>query len=136
MELFDKKDQERERVDNVYFGPKDDEDDELLSDDDGEDDEILSDDEEDWDVETEQVLDDDEDEIVDVTDPDDDDYDFSSDDDADLDDETVDDDDATTETKAPQTFSPDNTGLSSHRESRNSGSMLGHEPGTGAEGSV
>ena len=136
MELFDEKDQERERVDNVYSGPKDDENDDLLSDDDGRDDEILSDDADDWDVDTDQVLDDDEDEIVDVTDPDDDDDDLLSDDDDDFDDETVDDDDAATETRAPQTFSADNVGFSSRKEPRNPGSILGHEPGTGVGGDI
>ena len=102
-----------------------DDDDDLLSDDD-DDDDLLFDDEE---VEnpdaipaTPLVDDEDDDEGSWASGEDDDDL-------LDDDDELIDDEGSTTETNAPQSLDTPDSGVSSRRTDRQTGRMLGHEPG-------
>jgi hypothetical protein len=144
MELFEEKYQERERIAETYSGPED------------EDDITPLDDEEDsdFDLDADQI-DDDDDIVASNVDPEDDDDDLMADDDLSQDDDFADDDDVildddddeedivlddddepTTATNAPQHLDSPGTGFSSRRESRRSGPIVGHEPGTGAGGDL
>ncbi|WP_374163310.1 hypothetical protein [Arcticibacter sp. MXS-1] len=129
-------------------GPLDDEEDDLLTDEDELDvdtDQYADDDDEIVDITTSSQNDPDDDELYDDDDDDDDllmdddvgvaDDDeeaaWEDDDDEDLlnDDEDLDTSRATTATDAPQMLDTDDSGVSSRREVRKTGRMIGHEPG-------
>jgi len=146
MELFEEKYQEKERIAETYSGPEDEDDIAPLDDED----------DTDFDLDADEVDDEDDDDIVALdVDPDDDDDDLIADDDLTEDDDFADDDDIildddddeedivlddddepTTATNAPQHLNSPDTGFSSRVESRRSGPIVGHEPGTGPGGDL